>query len=184
MQKPNVPALFSLFSYISIATYKTHWISSDRWQCKFCVFIHWWCQSVFNAKPINQCNCRHDDFELLIHLFLLVRSQWNAKPFGCSQIYRLIKFSCVCRLFSRLPRQCLFKNVWWWWASFGVVFSWIWLDLWPTTNRAHAREKKCDSMNLKWSKMLPSDNLYWFSHGIPPSQFVNNHWRQLTNDTK
>lgn len=93
-------------------------------------------------------------------------------------------FVCVQTFFPRLLRQCLFKNVWWWWASFGVVFSWIWLVLWPTTNRAHAREKKCDSMNLKWSKMLPSDNLYWFSHGIPPSQFVNNHWRQLTNDTK
>lgn len=51
------------------------------------------------CMAINQCNCRHDDFKLLIHLFLLVQSQWNAKPFGnwffflfsFNQIYRLIK---------------------------------------------------------------------------------------------
>lgn len=32
-------------------------------------------------------------FQITHSLVLLVQSQWIAKPFGCSQIYRLIKFS-------------------------------------------------------------------------------------------
>lgn len=90
--------LVSSSLYISITYMKyehMNWISSDRWQCKFCVFFFPLDAASYSMqKHINQCNCRHDDFKLLIHLFLLVRSQWNAKPFGCSQIYRLIKF-CV-----------------------------------------------------------------------------------------
>lgn len=106
---PNVNLKTNIFfvAFISI-TWGPARLARDRWQCKFCVLFIAFSLIRTNMKmrwekkneTFIRIQCGNKSmllstwwFQITHSLVLLVQSQWIAKPFGCSQIYRLIKFS-------------------------------------------------------------------------------------------